>query len=408
MITKVRVAYPSIVVNGTDYYKKLEPYFLDLAYTDNCDGEKADDLHLKLADRDNRFISDWMPAKGEFLDIGIITERWYSPLATLHKLDCGRLWIDEIEFDLPDHTVTIKATSIPVPAYMKEADESRIWENTTFKKIAGQIATENEMELDYRASVDPTYSAVQQTEQSGLKFLQERANDAKLELKMWRGMLIVYDIQALEEADPKFTVVYGNLAPDGGTATYRMTGGKFRTKLVDTAQKATVSHVDPASATYTSESFEDKATQIGKSAAGAVGGPTGSLIGAMSAALQAPIQDWHTNVNASTDSTDEEADESDDSPESRDDAGAVDIWNPQTASASGQLKAKSTLRKKNKDRVHGEIELSIGCPLIAAGQTFNLKGLGNYDGKWYAESIQHKVGPMFSSVIQCRACLQGY
>src|SRR5215831_7720418 len=248
MILKARSARPSIVMNGVDYFAKLEPYFLTLAYVDSCDGEKADDLHLQLADRDNRFINDWMPDKGAFFDVGIIAERWFSPNAAALNLDCGTLWIDEIEFELPQHTVTIKATSIPTSSYLKSTDDTRGWENHTLREIAKQIVEdEQKMKLDYRAQFNPSYSRVEQTEQSSLEFLLHRCRDAKLAIKVFRNGVIIFDEQVIEATPPSFSLVYGNNAPVAGMSCYRMAGGKFTTRLIDTMKKATVSHVDPAS-----------------------------------------------------------------------------------------------------------------------------------------------------------------
>jgi phage protein D len=101
MIVQVRAARPSITLDGQDYYKALAPYLLTFSYTDNCDGKKGDDLSIELADRDKRFINDWMPKKGAFIDAGIVAERWFMPYASDLELDCGRFWIDSIEFELP-------------------------------------------------------------------------------------------------------------------------------------------------------------------------------------------------------------------------------------------------------------------------------------------------------------------
>lgn len=379
-------------MNGTDYYSKLQPYFLNLAYTDNCDGQKADDLHLQLADRDNRFISDWMPDKGAFLDIGIITERWFSPNAAQLKLDCGRLWIDEIEFELPQHTVTIKASSIPTDAHVKASDETRGWDNATLRDIAQQIAGENKMSLDYRSDYNPTYSRVEQTEQSALEFLMHRARDAKLAIKVHRAKIVMFDEEQLEKASPAFALVYGNGAAIAGVSCYRIAGGKFTTKLIDTTKKATVSHVDPANGKMHTEE--------------AIAGDADA------------VDDWHTHVNESTDNQDEESEDAGDG-EGGGDGGLRSItpraegepvgdWNAQGASESGQRLAKSKLRDKNKDMVHAEIEMGLGNPLVAAGQTFTLSGVGKYDGKWFLESAEHKVAPQYTTTLQARRCLQGY
>jgi len=405
MIFQVRTARPSIVMNGTDYFQKLAPYFLNLAYTDNCDGQKADDLQIQVADRDNRFINDWMPDKGAFLDIGIIAERWFAPNATALRLDCGRFWIDEIEFELPQHTVSIKATSIPTTGHIKASDETRGWEKKDLRTIAGQIAKDNQLQLVYDDSLyNPEYSYIEQTEQSGLEFLMHRATDAKLAIKVSKGQLIFFDEEKLEAAAPAFAIIYGEGMPGGalqalgafaplaagnslptGARVYRMSGGKFVTKLIDTTKKATVSHADLANGKVTKGEHVDGEEKA--------------------------VDNWHTNINQSTDCTDEEEDDSGDgdgeAPSLRE-GEPISNWNQAGPSASAVRLAKSKVRGKNKDRFHAEIEMAIGNPLVAAGQVFALQGIGKYDGNWFVESIQHKLAPTYTTTLQARACLKGF
>src|SRR5262245_61616489 len=166
MITQVRVARPEIILNGEDYYSSLAPYFLNMTYTDNCDGEKADDLQLQLADRDRRFINDWMPDPGVFMDVSILCERWFAPNAATLKMDCGRFWIDTVDFELPQHTVSIKASSIPTDQRIKGGNETRGWEDTSLEDITNQIASENGMLVDWQANYNPKYKRTEQTEES--------------------------------------------------------------------------------------------------------------------------------------------------------------------------------------------------------------------------------------------------
>jgi phage protein D len=390
MITPVRIARPSLILNGQDFFNQLSPYFLNMSYTDNCDGQKADDFHLQLADRDMRFISDWMPDKGAFIDVSIVTERWFAPNAAGLSLDCGRFWIDAIEFELPQHTVSIKAQSIPTDAHIKASNETRGWDDTTLKDIASQIAGENNMTIDYRSDFNPRYARVEQTEQSGLEFLRHRATDAKLSIKVCRGQIIFYDEQTLEATAPAFTIVYGS-APGGlGQSTYRIKSAHFTTKLTDTTKKATVSHNSPETGKNTKEVYTAQDYTDG-------------------------VDAWNQNVNEGTDGKDEE-DEGDDgnggggrrSITPRDSIEPVGDWNNPEGDAGTQRKAKSVVRDANKDKETADIELSLGNPLVAAGMTFNLSGFGKYDGAWFIESAEHTVAPIYETKLNARRCLTGY
>ena len=411
MITKVRTARPAIILDGTDYYSRLAPYLMSLSYTDNSDGKKADDLNFELADRDGKFISSWMPKKGAFLDVSIIASRWFMPYGADISLDCGRFWIDSIDFTLPAHNVSVKATSIPTGVRIKAGTETRGWEKTSLKDIATQIAGESNMSVDWQADVNPRYGRTEQHGESPLAFLMKRCNDAKLAIKVHRNKLVVFDEQKLEEAEAKFSLLYGNnllgglgaggllggLSGGGAGTSYRMASGHFSTKITDTTKKAKVKHIDPEtgevkSGEHTAPEDEDGGGDEG----GGEGGTAGSSI---------EPDEIDQNVNEDTDS-----EETDGGVEvhPRADPGQITDYNSESASTGSTLKAKSIVRDKNKDKLTASVELSIGNPLVAAGQTFNLVGVGQFDGKWFIESVHHTVGPEYKTSLSIRRCLKGY
>jgi hypothetical protein len=401
VITQVRAARPSIVMDGKDYYSSLAPYLLTLSYTDNCDGEKADDLQLQLADRDRRFISDWRPDIGAFIDVSIIAERWFSPNAAGISLDCGRFWIDSLDFELPAHTVSVKATSIPTQAHLKANDETRGWEKTSLKDIVTQIAGENSMEVDWQADVNPRYNRVEQTEESALSFIKKRANDSKLAIKVHRNKIVVFDPQKLEQAAPKFCLVYGSTSPDVGVAFYQLKGAQFSLKVTDSQKKATVSHLNPETGTNSQGVFD----------AGAGGGELTSP--SRGTLLSGAVDKWNQNVNINP----EEHGDGDQGEEGDGGNGGgdgslreeqpVSEWN-EPSSAGASRRAKAEVRDANKDTETASIEMGIGNPLIAAGQTFTLKGVGQFDGKWFVKTAQHDVGEIYETKLSVRRCLEGY
>jgi uncharacterized protein len=385
MINQVRAARPAIILNGQDYYDALSPYFLSLEYTDNCDGEKADDLSIELADRDKRFISDWMPDKGTFLDVSIVAERWFALNSPSLTLDCGRFWIDSVDFQMPANTVGIKASSLPTTAHIKGTDETRGWENTSLRDIAQQIAGENGMTIDYQSNVNPRYKRIEQNEESALAFLKKRAKDAKLSIKVHRSALVIFDEETYEAAEAKFTVLYGAGPATAGLPCYRMAGGHFETKLTDTLKKAKLRHTKQETGEVTSEDFT------------AGGDDDGDL-----------PDDFSQNVNEDPGSEPDDASDSDGGELRDEGGGGLEDWNLDNSSAAGQRKAKSVVREANKDKETASIDLGIGNPLVAAGMTFNLVGVGQFDGKWFVTSAKHTVGPMFITSLEIRRCLEGY
>jgi uncharacterized protein len=407
MITQARAARPSIVMNGKDYYSALAPYLLNLQYSDNCDGEKADDLQLQLADRDKRFISDWTPQIGAFIDVSIIVERWFAPNAAPLSLDCGRFWIDSLDFDLPAHTVSVKATSIPTSAHLKANDEIRGWENSSLKDIVTQISTENNLDApDWQADINPRYSRVEQTEESALSFLKKRATDSKLSIKVHRNKIVVFDEQKMEAAAPKFCLVYGSTSPDAGLPFYRLEGAQFSLKVTDTQKKATVSHLNPDTGLNDTGTFDADSTSPSRSQL---------LRTAPVDTDSTPTWHQHVTINPEEQGDGGEGDgEGGDGGNGGGDGGLraldptqpLDYNNPSSAGAS--RRAKAEVRKANKERETATIAMGIGNPLIAAGMTFTLKGVGQFDGKWFVQSAEHTVGEVYDTKLTVRRCLEGY
>jgi phage protein D len=382
MIVQVRAARPSIMLNGKDYYSSLAPYLLNLTYSDNCDGEKADDLQFQLADRDKRFISDWMPDIGVFLDVSIITERWFSPNSATMSLDCGRFWIDSIDFELPQHTASVKASSLPSNVRIKKANETRGWENSTLQDIAQQIAGENQMQLDWQADVNPKYERIEQNEESALQFLKSRANDAKLSIKVHRNTLVIFDEETYEAAAPSFTLAYGNVAGGAGMAIYRVESAHFILKLTDTKKKQKVSYSSTSSGDVTTEEALDEEEGQGES--------EGEMTDYMNQNPGEEGENGGGNGGPELFTTE-----------------PLD-WQNTAGSENARRKAEAELRNANKHRYTGTIQLSIGNPIIAAGQTFDLRGVGQFDGKWFIESAQHNLGPEYNTELIVRRCLKGY
>jgi uncharacterized protein len=394
-------------MDGKDYYKSLAPYLVTFSFEDNCTGEKADDLEIVLADRDKRFITDWMPQKGAFIDAGIVASQWFTPFAADLHLDCGRFWIDTITFELPEHTVTIKGSSLPTNARIKANVESRGWDDITLKDVATKLTKESQMDIDYPDDIrNPRYARTEMHDESALEYLKKRAENAKLAMKISKNKISFYDEQKREESEPKFSLLYGNLTgvpstftqitnvPTTGAATpkgaiYRLEGGTFTTTLNDTTKKAKVKHT----------SVEDGETKQGEATMPQDVGPDGQ---------PDPDDVMPDELDQNVPEDTDDADEASTVAEGREgqlreaEPGSPDQWN-----AASTTKAESIVRKKNKFKYQATLKLGIGNPLVAAGMTFNLVGVGQYDGKWIIDSAHHDLAPQYNTELKCHRCLKG-
>jgi hypothetical protein len=313
---------------------------------------------------------------------------------------------------------------------LKSINETRGWANSSLRKIAQQICDENKpLKLDWQADSDPKYSQVEQTEESALQFLRKRADDAKLAIKVHRNTLVIFDEAKLEQQAPKFSLIYGDgtssagsplgafqgLLAGGANAAaglpiYRMSGGTFHYNVADGLKSASVRQTKLTSGLTSKGKWTD-ADFAKPGDVGNVVDPTVYLppAGAPPVNVQPPMaipDDVEDKVNENTDNDDGDDGGDGNGSDSRADSGEVANWTNDTATS--ETKAKAHMRKRNKDSKSAEIEMSIGNPLIASGMTFNLIGVGQYDGKWLVVTAEHKVGPQYDTKLKIRRCLSGY
>jgi phage protein D len=234
------------------------------------------------------------------------------------------------------------------------------------------------MVLDWQAMTNPKYKRLEQTEESGLALLKKHSNAHKLSLKVHKQSIVIFDEQQLESAAPAFTLLYGNAkGGSAGAAVYRMTGGDFQLMINDTVQS-------------TRNSFSNMETGM----TGVSQFETGD----------SDIAEYGTDSNEDPGEDGEGGGENGGGYRKPRAAGMEGDW----TSESDSTFAEAMARRKNKHKVRANIEMSIGNPLIAAGQTFNLKGCGQFDGKWFIETAEHIVGPQYDTKLVTHKCLEGY
>jgi phage protein D len=363
MIAQVRTARPVIMIAGTDYYANLAPFLLSFTYSDNIG--KIDDLQLELADPDRRFISESFPLKGNAeLDVSIICQNWFVPLGPPITLDCGLFWIDQVDFKGPPNTVNVKANSIPVKSTIKTSNKVRAWEGSSLQEVARQIATENGMSIFWDTKENPKYKRVDQNDKTDLEFLQSLCDDAGLVMKVKRKRIIIFSEKEYEEREPVFNLIYG----------MNINSWAFSTKTADTKKESEVKFTDPETGKLTTGKAVDDSDDVKWS---------GKLL----------------DYNSPRSSPDEPSDDQKEIRANVPPPVDYDFTQNDPGHNKGKgagledkatKKAKNNLRKANRDRDTAQIEI-VGHPLLAAGQCGQIEGFYKWNGKYFLESINHRI-----------------
>ncbi|HFC97922.1 MAG TPA: hypothetical protein ENJ40_05640 [Thermosulfurimonas dismutans] len=184
----VRRVRPRIKYLKKDITADLAPYLLSLTYTDYAHG-KADDLEIRLADREGLWSGPWYPGKGDRIEVELFCENWLGSGRHV-TLRCGVFEIDEIEASGPPSEVVVRAHSALVTKDLRSTKRTRAWENTSLRAIASEIAGHHGLQLIWDGP-DVPYRRVDQTEEPDLAFLKRLCEAADRYLKLAHEKLII-------------------------------------------------------------------------------------------------------------------------------------------------------------------------------------------------------------------------
>ena len=424
--TAVEVAF-----DGTDISSSIRGYLLSLTYTDNEEDE-ADDLQIKLQDRDSVWLEYWLEqaiqaaagqvpgqaggksykvtaksglnvragpgtrhkklgalSSGTVVEVSAIESGWASILYNGQKayasaaylkatkepasgsvttalkiqaailrenwnsdgkdklLDCGEFELDSVSADGPPATVTIKATSLPYSAKVRQTLNSKAWEACKLSGIANEIAGRNGMLCMFESGNDPFYERIEQIKTSDIEFLSQLCHDAGISLKATNSILVLFNQAAYEDKAPILTIKRG---------VRGYTRWKLGASTADTQYTSCrVSYVDPA---------------------------TGKCIAGI-----AKVEDYDADAE---------------------DNQQLEISAKVSSVGEAKTLAEKHLRLHNKYAKTASFTLP-GDPDLVAGVTVTLEDWGAWDGKYIVSQAKHTVSNTGYTVqVQLRKVLEGY
>ncbi|MCF8017844.1 MAG: SH3 domain-containing protein [Vallitaleaceae bacterium] len=262
-------------------------------------------------------------------------------------LDCGQFELDSVDANGPPSILTIKGTSLPFSAQIRQTKKSKAWEAYTLSRIASEIAALNRMTCMYESANDPYYNRVEQITMSDISFLSQLCHNAGISLKVSNNIIVLFD-QASYEAKPAvFTIKKGS----GSYTKYKLRTGEADMKYAS----CRVSYINPS---------------------------TGSTIQA--------------TVYVEGYESDNEKNQ------------CLEITAKVSSIGEARALAEKFLRLKNKYEYTATFTLP-GNPDIVAGVTVMLSGWGAWDGKYIVNQAIHSVGSSgYTTQIKLRHVLEGY
>lgn len=357
-----RRAYLSLSYNGHVMdIKVLEKYLIDFQYSDGAPGEQ-DSITINLDDRENKWIKGWRPSRGDKIKAEIIVINWNKP-GTKTKLPCGTFEVDTVAITGPPDKVAIQAQALPLGGSgVMDETRTKTWEKVTLKTVAAEIAKRANLKLHYESSSNPSFDRLDQTDQADLAFLDEKANNEGISTKISGQTLVLFDQEMYEKSPAILTI-------ERGKSKYM--DYSFEESTSKRAYSACVVSYRAPVKKQKSKSKSNKEEKTGTK--GAKKDPKTRLI---TATYRLPgVSGPVLKVNEQVDSV-----------------------------AQAQRLAKNKLREANKEA--GKASLSLeGDIRLAAGRTINVKGWGQFDGKYIIESVEHSIGGTFQTKINIRKVL---
>lgn len=190
----------SILYEKTNITADIEPHLIELAYTDNLEGE-SDELTITFEDISGKWVRQWYPTQGDKLKAAI---GYKGALLA----DIGAFEIDEVEYNYRPSYIQIKALSTGVGKANRTL-KPKAYENTTLKQIVGIIA--EKLKLKVVGTIKPIpVKRVTQYQERDVEFLARLAREYHHSFKIVGDQLVFTDkdelgkeeaVAALEERD---------------------------------------------------------------------------------------------------------------------------------------------------------------------------------------------------------------
>ena len=195
---KMRKTAYRILYEDKDITRDISSFVSSISYFDNITGT-ADEISIELENRDGRWFGNWMPELADRVKLYLGYEN--------NLLFCGRFSIDQKIYRGFPETLSLKGNSYPLRnAKIFLTNKTRVFENTTLKRLVEQIIQENELQPFVRLSEDVPIKRIEQHNISDSKFLQELAKKYDCLLQFLDEKVVFTSWKYLEDIPPNLVV----------------------------------------------------------------------------------------------------------------------------------------------------------------------------------------------------------
>ena len=221
--------------DGVDITKDMRKYLLSVSYTDNADGE-TDDLQIRIQDREELWSESWLMKaldaaslpgsssvrltyetdkekraeikkkeevrKSNFRMQAFIIQYNWNGDGKDEVLDCGEFFLDEIAGTGAPNCITLKGSSAPYRATLRQSPVSKHWQNIRLGDIAKYIAKKSGLQLMNLLENDPIIDISDQNKESDAAYLSRLCKKFNVNLKFTNTAIVLYVGEAKTNTKP--------------------------------------------------------------------------------------------------------------------------------------------------------------------------------------------------------------
>ncbi len=177
--------------NNKNITEDVSDYVLNIDYTDYEHGQ-SDEISITFEDADGLWSGAWIPSKGDAL-------RLFIGYAGEKMLNCGIFEIDEIEYETPSNTLTVRALATGIKKSFRQKN-SIGYENKTLQQIANDVAKRHNLNLVGEIE-NIKIERITQNQERDLTFLKRIAEQYGYIFKIAENNLVFYKTEKLINAD---------------------------------------------------------------------------------------------------------------------------------------------------------------------------------------------------------------
>jgi hypothetical protein len=213
-----------------------------LSYHDRI-SYQADSLEFTIADPDGTFRNQFSFKAGNNLQFGLSALNWAYPGESLSQ-QYGEFSITRVNpaMSASGSTVDIKCSSVPLSSSFRLEMKFQRWTESTLSNIAGQIASDNSMQLSYQGT-DQKIASIEQYDESDFVFLSRVAQTVGMSMKVRNNVITIFSRKDYESKPPKGFITFpptqsgllAGLESFGGSPSYGVngTGGMISFSVTD-------------------------------------------------------------------------------------------------------------------------------------------------------------------------------